>query len=80
VLIDETAANGTVGLGSKVTVEDEDGVLTYQVVGPLEAAPAQGRISDQSPVGRALMGHVAGDEVVVETPDGPMAMRIVSVE
>jgi transcription elongation factor GreA len=79
VLIDETAASGTVGLGSKVTVEDEDGVLTYQVVGPLEAAPAQGRISDQSPVGRALMGHVAGDEVVVETPDGPMTMRIVSV-
>ena len=82
VLIDETAAaaNGRVGLGSKVTVEDEDGVLTYQVVGPLEDAPAQRRISDQSPLGRALLGRVAGDEVVVETPDGPMTMRIVSVE
>lgn len=79
VLIDETATNGKVSLGSKVTVEDEDGVLTYQVVGPLEAAPAQGRISNQSPVGRALMGHVAGDEVVIETPDGPNIMRIVNV-
>lgn len=80
VLISEgSAVDGKVALGSKVTVEDEDGVLTYQVVGPLEAAPAQGRISNQSPVGRALMGHVAGDEVSFETPDGPMSMRIVEV-
>lgn len=79
VLIDESAGNGKVALGSKVTVEDEDGVLTYQVVGPLEAAPREGRISNQSPVGRALLGHVAGDEVVIETPDGPSSMRIVSV-
>jgi transcription elongation factor GreA len=79
VLIDESVRDGTVALGSTVTVEDEDGVRTYQLVGPLEAAPMQGRISDQSPVGRSLLGHVAGDEVVVETPDGPMAMRIVSV-
>ena len=79
VLIDESAGNGKVTLGSKVTVEDEDGVLTYQVVGPLEAAPREGRISNQSPVGRALLGHAAGDEVVIETPDGPNSMRIVSV-
>lgn len=79
VLIDENAGNGTIGLGSKVTVEDDDGVLTYQVVGPLEADPAQGRISDQSPVGRALLGHVAGDEVIIDTPDGPTTMRIVNV-
>jgi transcription elongation factor GreA len=68
-----------VALGSRVTVEDDDGVLTYQLVGPLEAAPAQGRISNQSPVGRALMGHAAGDEITIETPDGPSVMRIVSV-
>ena len=80
VLISEGATDGRVSLGSRVTVADEDGELTYQVVGPLEAAPAQGRISNQSPVGRAIMGHVAGDEVVVETPDGPMTMRLVSVK
>lgn len=79
VLIDEPAGGGAVAMGSKVTVEDEDGEMTYQVVGPLEAAPAQGRISYESPVGRALMGHVAGDDVIVETPGGRATMRIVSV-
>lgn len=79
VLIDEGPSTGTVALGSKVTVEDEDGEMTYQIVGPLEAAPTQGRISNESPVGRALLGHPAGDEVSFETPGGTTAMRIVSV-
>lgn len=79
VLIEEKPGDGKVTLGSRVTVEDDDGVLTYQVVGSLEAAPAQGRISNQSPVGRALIGKVAGDEITVETPDGPMSMRIIAV-
>jgi len=67
VLIDEGPSTGKVALGSKVTV------------GPLEAAPTQGRISNESPVGRALLGHAAGDEVSFETPGGTTAMRIVSV-
>jgi transcription elongation factor GreA len=79
VLIEQGSSDGKVALGSKVTVEDDEDVFTYQLVGPMEAAPAKGRISDQSPVGRALLGHVAGDEVTVETPDGPATMRIVSV-
>jgi len=79
VLIDEGAGTGKVALGGRVTVEDEDGEMTYQIVGPLEAAPAQGRISNESPVGRALLGHVAGDEVSFDTPGGTTAMRIVSV-
>lgn len=80
VLIDENSGSGQVVLGSKVTVEDDDGVLTYQLVGPLEAAPAEGRISNQSPVGRALMGHSAGDDVEFETPGGQNRMRVVKVE
>lgn len=80
VLIDEGTRSDTVTLGSKVTVEDEDGEMTYQVVGPLEAAPAQGRISNESPVGRALLGHGAGDEVTIDTPGGTTTMRIVGVE
>jgi transcription elongation factor GreA len=79
VIIDESSGSSQVVLGSRVTVEDEDGVLTYQLVGPLEAAPAEGRISNQSPVGRALMGHSAGDEIEIETPGGTMTMRIVSI-
>src|SRR5579875_2197759 len=80
VLISEGATDGKVTLGSRVTVADEDGEITYQVVGPLEAAPAQGRISNESPVGRALLGHGAGDEVTIDTPGGTTTMRIVSVE
>ena len=79
VLIDEGPSTGKVALGSKVTVEDEDGEMTYQIVGPLEAAPTQGRISNESPVGRALLGHAAGDEVSFETPGGTMRMRILNV-
>jgi transcription elongation factor GreA len=80
VLIEQGTNDGRVALGSKVTVEDDEDVFTYQLVGPMEAAPAQGRISNQSPVGRALLGHAAGDEVTVETPDGPSTMRIISVK
>ncbi len=79
VLIEESAGNGKVVLGSRVTVEYDDDVLTYQVVGALEAAPAEGRISNESPVGKALLGHAAGDDVEIATPDGPSTMRIVSV-
>jgi len=79
VLIDESASSDKVQLGSRVTVEDEDGEMTYQLVGPIEAAPGQGRISNESPVGRALLGHGAGDEVTVETPGGASAVRIVKV-
>ena len=79
VLIDEGASTGKVALGARVTVEDEDGEMTYQIVGPLEAAPAQGRISNESPVGRALLGHKAGDDISIETPGGTTSMRIVSV-
>lgn len=71
---------GEVALGSTVTVEDEDGEMTYQVVGALEAAPREGRISNESPVGRALINHVEGDEVSFETPDGPTRMRILSIQ
>jgi len=66
VLIEQKETGGRVDLGSKVTVEDEDGEMTYQLVGPLEAAPAEGRISYESPVGRALRGHAAGDTVTVK--------------
>ena len=79
VLIEAKSSNGEVTLGSTVTVEDEEGVFTFQVVGAVESAPAQGRISNESPVGRALLGHAAGDDVQIETPDGPSRMRILTV-
>ncbi len=80
VIIEETD-DGIVGLGSKVTVKlDDDEEETYVIVGSAEADPFNGRISNESPVGSALMGHTVGDVVEVETPGGRMRMKILAVE
>jgi transcription elongation factor GreA len=75
----EGASTSHVSLGTTVTVEDDQGEETYTVVGSHEAAPADGRISSLSPIGRALMGGRAGDRVVVAAPRGSFALRIVSL-
>lgn len=63
--------NGTVSVGTKVTVVDEDGdEETYSIVGSTEYDPLNGKISDDSPVGRALKGHKTGETVTVELPTG----------
>ena len=75
-----TAAVDRVTLGSTVLVEDETGDrMTFVVVGSAEADPAAGRISNVSPVGRALIGHGAGDEVIVAAPRGEVRYRIVEL-
>jgi len=82
VLIDEEAAHKSkeVRVGSRVTVElAGKRKRTFQVVGPAEADPAAGRISHESPVGRALLGKKRGDKVRVEAPGGVTNMTITSV-
>jgi len=82
VLIDDTATtDGRVALGSSVTVVEEgcDDRETYHIVGPLEADPTKGKISNESPLGEALMGRVVGDKVVVQAPAGEIAFRIVEI-
>jgi transcription elongation factor GreA len=67
-------------LGSTVTVEDEGGArMTFIVVGSAEADPGAGRISNVSPVGRALLGRSAGDDVAVAAPRGEVHYRIVEL-
>jgi transcription elongation factor GreA len=80
VIAEAGSTDGRADLGSSVTVEVDGSTLTYQLVGSAEADPGAGRISVVSPVGRALVGAVAGDEVVVETPRGKVPYRVVSVE
>ncbi len=82
VIIEDEPSDGVVNLGSKVTVKLEDGdeEETYVIVGSAEADPFNGRISNESPVGSALMGHTVGDVVEVETPGGRLRMTIVAVE
>ena len=80
--IDHDAPKDTVTLGSIVKVRDieDDYEETYEIVGSQEANPREGRISDDSPVGRALRGHRAGEQVTVEAPAGNLKFGIVSVE
>jgi transcription elongation factor GreA len=72
--------NGHVSLGSKVHVELEEGEQEYIIVGSTEANPDEGKISDQSPIGKALIGKRAGDEVEVEVPSGKIVYKIRHVE
>jgi transcription elongation factor GreA len=78
-------ANGqrreTVDVGAHVTIQEDDfPVETYFMVGPQEANPRQGKISHESPIGRALLGHKVGDVVDVETPSGMLKLKIISIE
>ena len=82
-IIEKTeTTEGKVGLGSRVTVVDtEEGVEeVYQIVGSQEANPMEGRISDDSPFGRGLLGHFEGEVVAVEAPSGILRFRIAKVE
>ena len=71
---------GVVGFGSRVTVVGEDGKRKkYQIVGSAEASPTKGRISDQSPVAKALYGHEVGDTIEMKTPARTSQITIKSI-
>ena len=79
-LIEENASNDTIQVGSKVKVK-EDGFdpEEYVIVGHAEADPRLGRISNESPLGKALLNHKAGDKVKVEAPGGAFEIDIMAV-
>lgn len=78
---DQANGDGQIRLGSVVTVVEEgyDDAETYYLVGRTEADPSKGRISHASPLGRALLDHVAGDSVSIAAPRGQVTFRIVKV-
>jgi len=82
VLIGRPSAGGAVQLGSTVRFTEADGAEeSYRIVGPAEADPRAGRVSNESSIGKALLGREVGDEVDVETPNGPSyRIRITAVE
>lgn len=76
----EQRTDGTVGLGSRVTLIDPDGEEeTWTLVDPAEADSRTGSISTESPVGRVLMGKTKGDQAEVETPGGTIVYTIQNV-
>ncbi|MCI9272994.1 MAG: transcription elongation factor GreA [Clostridiales bacterium] len=81
-IIDESElTTEVIHIGSKIKVNDVefDEVCDYQIVGSNEADPANGRISDESPVGKGLLGHKVGDRVEIETPAGTMVYEVMEI-
>ena len=81
VLIEKNGNGDHVDVGSKVTVE-EDGFdpETYHIVGSAEADPLNGRISNESPIGKALLGAKVGQTVKAETPNGQLVFKVIKIE
>ena len=80
IIEDENEATGRVGLGCTVTVEDESGnQRSYRITGSQEANPMEGKLSDDSPFGRAVVGKAAGETFTVNAPAGSFSMKVVSV-
>ena len=81
VLIEREAARGVVAMGSTVRfAEDGAAEEAYRIVGPAEADPKAGRVSYESALGKALIGHRVGDEVEIKTPGGGYSVRITAIE
>jgi len=79
VVVEAGVGDGSVAVGSSVVVEMDGEENTWQIVGANEADPGRGRISYGSPVGQALMGRRAGDEVTAQLPRGELRLRLIEV-
>ncbi len=79
-IIDENHSTDHVQIGSTVEVASDDGGKeSFTIVGSTEAKPTEGRISNESPVGRALLGKKKGENVTVQVPAGDIAYKIVGI-
>lgn len=69
-----------VGLGSTVELKTDGKTMQYTVVGPVEADPLQGKISNESPIGEALMGKKVGEDITITTPKGEITYQVTSIQ
>ena len=81
-IVTKSEETDKVGIGSRVTVRDVefDEICEYQIVSSQEVNPAENKLSDDSPFGRGLMGHKAGETVEVEAPAGTLLFEIVKID
>lgn len=80
-VVEESGIRDVVQIAAKVTIQEDDNEPElYTIVGPAEANPREGKVSNESPLGRALMDHKAGDTVKVDAPAGSFTVRILKVE
>lgn len=75
----ESQNTGVVDFGTVVTIDDGQNASRYTIVGALEADPLKGKISDTSPIGRALLGKRAGETVQIEVPNGKTTFKIIEI-
>lgn len=81
IIEERKSSRGVADIGSHITIqEDNFEPETYHIVGPKEADPRQARISHESPIGRAVLGHKEGDTVAAETPNGVIHFKIIKIE
>ena len=80
MIIKKAEGGDKIEVGSTVTANKGDKVVCYTIVGAYEAKPEEGRISDQSPLGRSFLGHRVGDSVNVHTPSGEMVYQVTKIE
>ena len=79
-LIKTPKSNGKIRLGSNVRLKGKKGeAKIFQVVGTVEADPLNGKISDESPIGKALIGKVEGDKVEISTPSETTIYTIIDI-
>lgn len=75
----KSSKKSTVGLGSRVELKTGSKSVIYTIVGPVEANPLEGKVSNESPIGRALYGKKVDDKVVIATPKGDIKYTVVAV-
>ena len=82
VILDSVPTGSSIAVGSRVTVREigEEDEETYEIVGSQEANPVLGRISDESPLGRSLIGKSKGDKIDFEAPAGIIHYEVLSIE
>ncbi len=80
-IIEDKGESDNIQVGSTVVIQEvgSDEKETFTIVGAAEAQPNEGRISNESPLGRALLNHSKGDEVNVKAPDGDYQVKIIKV-
>ena len=81
VIIEKSASKDTISVGSHITIQEEGTEPeTYHVVGAKEADPRHGKISNESPIGRASMDRRVGETIEVDTPGGKIKFKILKIE
>lgn len=78
-IIKTPRSNGAVKLGSTVELKSAKGKITFKVVGSFEANPGEGKVSDQSPIGTALIGKKVGEDVEIQLPAGATKYKVQAI-